>query len=130
MLNLTKNADFMSPAIKQKAIKVGGEMQGNLARAYKAGVNIAFGTDSGVSKHGTNAYEAVLMAEAGMSNMDIIKSATVNGADLLSMSDKIGTLEVGKQADIIATDGSPLDDIKQLLDVDFVMKGGKVFVQK
>ena len=70
------------------------------------------------------------MVDAGMSSMDVLKSATVNGADLLGMSQQIGTLEVGKQADIIATDGSPLDDIKQLLDVDFVMKGGKVFVQK
>jgi imidazolonepropionase-like amidohydrolase len=130
VVDMAKNSDFMSPAIKEKAITVGSEMQSNLGRAYKAGVNIAFGTDSGVSKHGTNAYEAVLMAEAGMSNMDIIKSATISGADLLGMSDKIGSLEVGKQADIIATDDSPLDDIKQLLDVDFVMKDGKVFVQK
>jgi imidazolonepropionase-like amidohydrolase len=130
VVGMAKDSDFMSPAIKEKAIKVGGDMQGNLGRAYKAGVKIAFGTDSGVSQHGTNAYEAVLMVEAGMSPMDVLKSATVNGADLLGMSQQIGTLEVGKQADIIATDGSPLDDIKQLLDVDFVMKGGKVFVQK
>jgi imidazolonepropionase-like amidohydrolase len=130
VVGMAENADFMSPAIKEKAIKVGGDMQGNLGRSYKAGVNIAFGTDSGVSQHGTNAYEAVLMVQAGMSPMDVIKSATVNGADLLGMSKSIGTLEVGKQADIIATDGSPLVDIKQLLDVDFVMKGGKVFVQK
>ena len=130
VVDMAKNSDFMSPAIKQKAIKVGGDMQGNLGRSYKAGVKIAFGTDSGVSQHGTNAYEAVLMVEAGMSPMDVLKSATVNGADLVGMSDSIGTLEVGKQADMIATDGSPLVDIKQLLDVDFVMKGGKVFVQK
>ena len=130
VVQMATNSDFMSQAIKDKAIKVGGDMQGNLGRSYKAGVKIAFGTDSGVSQHGTNAYEAILMVEAGMSPMDVLKSATVNGADLLGMSDSIGTIEVGKQADIIATDGSPLDDIKQLLDVDFVMKGGKVFVQK
>tara|TARA_R110000868_G_scaffold142818_1_gene360333 strand:+ start:845 stop:2143 length:1299 start_codon:yes stop_codon:yes gene_type:complete len=130
VVEMAKNSDFMSPAIKDKAIKVGGDMQGNLGRSYKAGVNIAFGTDSGVSQHGTNAYEAVLMVEAGMSPMDVLKSATVNGADLLGMSKSIGSIEVGKQVDIIATNGSPLDDIKQLLDVDFVMKGGKVFVQK
>ncbi|MDP5030797.1 MAG: amidohydrolase family protein [Paraglaciecola sp.] len=130
VVEMAQNSDFMSPAIKDKAIKVGGDMQGNLARAYKAGVKIAFGTDSGVSQHGTNAYEAVLMAEAGMNNVDILKSATINAADLIGMTDKIGTLEVGKQADMIATDGSPIDDIKQLLDVDFVMKDGKVFVKK
>jgi imidazolonepropionase-like amidohydrolase len=130
VLEMAENSDFMSDAIKEKARKVGKEMQGNVGRAYKAGVKIAFGTDSGVSKHGTNAYEAVLMAKAGISNMDVIKSATVNSADLLGMSDKIGSLAVGKQADIIATEGSPLDDIKQLLDIDFVMKDGKVFVNK
>jgi len=130
VVGMAETADFMSPAIKEKALRVGKDMQGNFAKAYQAGVKIAFGTDSGVSQHGTNAQEAVLMAAAGMSNMDIIKSATVNAADLLGMSTEIGSLEVGKQADIIATDGSPLDDITQLLDVDFVMKGGKVFVQK
>ncbi|MEP1445043.1 MAG: amidohydrolase family protein [Paraglaciecola sp.] len=130
VLEMAENSDFMSDAIKDKARTVGKEMQGNVERAYKAGVKIAFGTDSGVSKHGTNAYEAVLMVNAGMSNMDVIKSATVNSADLLGMGEKIGSLEVGKQADIIATDGSPLENIEQLLDVDFVMKGGKVFVQK
>ncbi|MBU3004589.1 metal-dependent hydrolase family protein [Paraglaciecola arctica] len=130
VLEMAENSDFMSDAIKDKARTVGKEMQGNVERAYKAGVKIAFGTDSGVSKHGINAYEAVLMVKAGMSNMDVIKSATVNSADLLGMTEQIGTLAVGKQADIIATDGSPLEDIQQLLDVDFVMKGGKIFVHK
>jgi imidazolonepropionase-like amidohydrolase len=90
-------------------------------------VKIAYGTDSGVSRHGTNAQEAVLMVAAGMSEMDAIKSATVNTADLLDMSSSIGTIETGKYADIIAVNSSPLEDIEQLLDVDFVMKGGKVY---
>ena len=102
-------------------------MQGNFGKAYRAGVKVAFGTDSGVSKHGTNAEEAVLMVEAGMSEMDVIKSATVSTADLLNMSDSIGTIEAGKYADIIAVDGSPLDNIAELLDVVFVMKGGKTY---
>ena len=123
---LALNSDILSPAVKAKAIQVGGDMKGNLGKVYKAGVNIAFGTDSGVSRHGTNAQEAVLMFEAGMATMDIIKSATVNAADLLDMSASIGTIEAGKYADIIAVDGSPLEDIKALLDVGFVMKGGKV----
>jgi cytosine/adenosine deaminase-related metal-dependent hydrolase len=100
-------------------------MQGNFAKAQAAGVKVAFGTDSGVSPHGENAQEAVLMSEAGMSNEAILISATVNAADLLDMSDSIGTLEAGKYADIIATDGSALEDIEELLDVDFVMKGGR-----
>ncbi|AOS97157.1 hypothetical protein AUP74_01726 [Microbulbifer aggregans] len=129
VVQMAKNTEILSEAQKEKAIRVGSDMKGNFAKAVDAGVNIAFGTDSGVSKHGENAREAVLMHEAGMDSMAILKSATVNAADLLGMSDTIGTLEVGKQADIIATDGSPLADVEELLDVDFVMKGGKVFVQ-
>ena len=64
-----------------------------------------------------------------MSEMDVIVSATINAADLIDMSDAIGTIETGKFADIIAVEGSPLDDIGELLDVDFVMKGGKVYKQ-
>jgi imidazolonepropionase-like amidohydrolase len=122
-------ADFMSDAVKEKAIRVGADMAGNFEKAHKAGVNVAYGTDSGISKHGTNAEEAVLMVEAGMSEMDVIVSATVNAADLIDMSDSIGTIEEGKFADIIAVDRSPLENIEELLDVDFVMKGGKVFKQ-
>lgn len=124
--NIAMNSNYMSEAIREKAIRVGTDMQGNFAKAYKAGVNIAFGTDSGISKHGTNAQEAVLMFEAGMPVMEILKSATVNAADLIDMSNTLGTIEAGKYADIIAMKQSPLSDIKQLLDVDFVMRSGKV----
>jgi imidazolonepropionase-like amidohydrolase len=124
---MAREADFMSGPIKAKAIQVGGDMKGNFSRAYKAGVKIAYGTDSGVSAHGVNAREAVLMQEAGMSAMDILQAATVNAADLIDMTPSLGTIEPGKWADIIATEGSPLADIRQLLDVDFVMKGGKIF---
>ena len=120
-------ADFMSDAVKEKAMRVGRDMAGNFEKAHKAGVNIAFGTDSGISRHGTNAEEAVLMVEAGMSPMDVIVSATINAADLIDMSESIGTIEDGKFADIIAVSRSPLEDIEELLDVDFVMKSGKVF---
>lgn len=127
VVKMASNSDFMSPAIKAKALRVGGDMMSHFAVAYKEGVNIAYGTDSGVSKHGTNADEAVLMKQAGMTEADIIKSATVNAADLIDMSDSLGTLEVGKFADIIAMDKSPLEDIAALTDVAFVMKGGKVY---
>ena len=126
-VQMAKNSDFMSPAIKEKAIATGAAMKGNFYKSYKAGVKIAYGTDSGVSKHGTNAQEAVLMVKAGMPEMDVIKSATINSADLLDMSASIGTIEAGKYADIIAVDNSPLENIEELLDVDFVMKGGKVY---
>ncbi|MCJ7590435.1 MAG: amidohydrolase family protein [Woeseiaceae bacterium] len=120
-------SEFMSPAIREKAIRVGNDMAGSFEKAHKAGVNIAYGTDSGVSQHGRNAEEAVLMVAAGMSEMDVIISATINAADLIDMSDSIGTIEAGKFADIIAVDASPLENIDELLDVDFVMKGGKVY---
>ncbi|GIU53237.1 MULTISPECIES: metal-dependent hydrolase family protein [Shewanella] len=129
VVDMAETSDFMSKPIKAKAIRVGADMLANFEKSYKAGVKIAFGTDTGVSKHGINAQEAVLMHQAGMSNSDILKSATVNAADLIDMSDKLGTIEVGKYADIIATDGSPLTNIEELLDVDFVMKGGKVYKQ-
>lgn len=130
VVNLAKTTNFMSPEIKAKAIRVGGDMIENFKRSYKAGVKIAYGTDSGVSKHGTNAREAELMFEAGMTPQDILVSATLHAADLIGKSKSLGTLEVGKVADIIATDASPLNDIKELLDVDFVMKSGKVVKQQ
>ena len=120
-------SDFMSDAIREKAIRVAKDMIGNFERVHAAGVNIAYGTDSGVSPHGNNAEEAVLMVENGMSEMEVLVAATINAADLIDMSDQIGTIEAGKFADIIAVDGSPLADISELLDVDFVMKGGKVY---
>lgn len=120
-------SDFMSDPIKEKALRVGNDMAGNFEKAHKAGVNVAFGTDSGVSRHGTNAEEAVLMVKAGMSEADVIVAATVNAADLIDMSDAIGTIETGKFADIIAVDRSPLENIEELLNVEFVMKDGKVY---
>lgn len=125
---MAENSNFMSPAIKAKAIRVGSDMAGSFERAHKAGVNIAFGTDSGVSQHGTNAREAYLMYQAGMAPMDILVTATINAADLIDMAETLGTLESGKQADIVATAVSPLEDIEALQDMAFVMRAGKVHV--
>ena len=130
VVHMAKTSDFMSPAIKAKAIRVGGDMADHFAVAYKAGVKIAYGTDSGVSRHGTNAQEAILMHEAGMTASDVLKSATVNAADLIGMSDSLGTIEAGKHADIVAMDASALDDLRELLDIDFVMKAGKIYKNK
>jgi imidazolonepropionase-like amidohydrolase len=120
-------SDFMSDTVEKKAIRVGNDIADSFEKAHKAGVNIAYGTDSGISRHGTNAEEAVLMVENGMSEMDVLITATVNAADLLDMSDTLGTIEAGKSADIIAVGTSPLENIDALLDVDFVMKSGKVY---
>ncbi|MEO0365023.1 MAG: amidohydrolase family protein [Pseudomonadota bacterium] len=125
---MAETSAFMSPPIRAKAIQVGNDMAGNFEKAHKAGVRIAFGTDSGVSAHGTNAREAVLMHQAGMAPMDILVSATINAADLIDMSDTLGTLETGKQADIVATSVSPLEDIAALQDMAFVMRAGSIIV--
>ena len=130
VVEIAETTDYLSDNVSEKALRVGNDMKGNFAKAQAAGVKVAFGTDSGISAHGENAREAVLMHEAGMSNEAILVSATVNAADLIDMSDSIGTLEAGKYADIIAMDGSPIENIEELLDVDFVMKSGKVFKQK
>lgn len=127
--DMARAGGILTAAQSAKAIEVGAAMQGNFAKAHKAGVKVAFGTDSAVSKHGQNAREAVLMHEAGMSEMDILVSATVNAADLIGMSDSLGTIEPGKHADLVATQVSPLDSIDALLDIGFVMKSGKVMKQ-
>jgi imidazolonepropionase-like amidohydrolase len=115
------------PAIVAKIKEVVPAVEVSFKRALKGNVNIAFGTDSGVSKHGTNAREFELMVIYGMDHEEAIKTATINAAALLGMSSEIGTIETGKTADIIAVDGDPLSDIKLLQDVQFVMKEGKVY---
>lgn len=124
------NENFLPPNSAKKALEVGPQMQEMLHIAWNGGVKVAFGTDTGVSKHGDNAQEFIYMKAAGMSAMDSIKAATVVAAEHIRMSDTIGTLTPGKQADIIAVKGNPLTDIEELLDVDFVMKGGVVYKDK
>jgi imidazolonepropionase-like amidohydrolase len=97
-----------------------------LQRAFPAGVKIAFGTDAGVSKHGRNADEFELMVKYGMPAMEAIRAATVNAAELLALSELIGTIEPGKRADIIAVAGDPLQDVRVLKHVGFVMSDGVV----
>lgn len=122
--------DGYFPALVQpKAAAIGPLIQSTFAKAHKSGVKIAFGTDSGVSAHGDNAQEFALMVEAGMSPADAILSATVNSADLLGVSETLGSLEPGKLADMIAVKGNPLENIRLLESVAFVMKGGKIYKQ-
>lgn len=124
---MARNSDFMPAPIKAKALRVGPDLMAMGKRAYEAGVKIAFGTDSGVSKHGLNGRELVLMREIGIPESEIIVMATINAADLLGLSAEIGTLEPGKAADLIATAGNPLDDISELTRVRFVMRNGVVY---
>jgi imidazolonepropionase-like amidohydrolase len=98
----------------------------NVARAFAAGVKVGFGTDAAVYPHGLNAHEFAVMVKLGLTPLQAIQAATINDADLLGWSDKIGTIEAGKWADIVAVDGDPLADVTTLERVKFVMKGGEV----
>jgi imidazolonepropionase-like amidohydrolase len=121
---------FFPELVRPKARKIGPIIQTTLGKAYKAGVNIAFGTDSGVSAHGDNGKEFKFMQEAGLPAMYIIKTATKFAAELLGVQDKLGTLSKGKIADIIAVNENPIDNISTMENVVFVMKEGKVYKNK
>ncbi|MEA1882595.1 MAG: amidohydrolase family protein [Candidatus Marinimicrobia bacterium] len=116
--------------VRPKAAKIGPQIQNTFSKAYKAGVKIAFGTDSGVSYHGDNAREFEFMVKGGMSPMEAIQSATKTAAELLGVEGELGTIETGKIADIIAVKGNPLEDITVLQEVSFVMKNGQVYKDK
>ena len=119
--------DYYPPFVEKKALEIGPKLKSTFTMAHQAGVKIAFGTDSGVSPHGENAKEFNLMTEAGMSANDSILSATIYAAELLGEVDKIGSISKGKYADLVGVSRNPLEDIKILETVDFVMKGGEVY---
>jgi imidazolonepropionase-like amidohydrolase len=113
--NNLEKAKIVLPAARQ-----------NVAHAFREGVKVAFGTDAAVYPHGLNAHEFAVMVKLGLTPLQSIQAATVNAADLLGWSDRVGSLEPGKFADIIAVDGDPLADVTVLEHVRFVMKGGEV----
>jgi imidazolonepropionase-like amidohydrolase len=106
---------------------VGPVIQSAFARAYKAGVKIAFGTDTGVSAHGDNGREFGYMVEAGMPALEAIRAATLDAATLLGVQDTLGTVEAGKLADIVAVPQDPTGDIGVMQRVSFVMKNGVIY---
>ncbi|QNA85628.1 amidohydrolase family protein [Sphingomonas sp. So64.6b] len=114
----------LPPATISKAEAAGAVAAASHKRAIAAGVRIAFGTDTGVSRHGDNAQEFALMVRAGMTPAGAIRAATIDAADLLGRKDQLGSLEPGKFADIIAVTGDPLVDVTRLEQVDFVMRHG------
>jgi imidazolonepropionase-like amidohydrolase len=118
---------FYPPVVAGKAAQIGPQIQKTFAKAYKAGVKIALGTDAGVYPHGKNYLEFIYMTEGGMPPMEAIKAGTINAADLLGIKEERGSLETGKIADIVAVDGNPLQDINAMGHVTFVMKEGKVY---
>lgn len=122
-----KEDDYFPAVVRPKAASIGPVILSTFAKAHRAGVKIAFGTDSGVSVHGENAQEFELMVAGGMSPMQAIQSATLEASKLLRVDDRLGTLEPGKLADIVAVEGNPLDDIRRTRDVVFVMKNGVIY---
>ncbi len=120
---------YYSEIVTPKALSTGLQIQATFAKAYKAGVKIAFGTDAGVFRHGMNWMEFGYMIEAGMPAMEAIKSATIHAADLLGEKTRLGSIEAGKLADITAVNGDPLQDPKAFGKVSFVMKDGVVYKQ-
>ena len=112
--------------VVKKMQMVSAAGQNNLKKAFAAGLKVGFGTDAAVYPHGLNAHEFAVYVRLGMTPLEAIQTATINDANLLGWSDKVGALEPGKWADVIAVDGDPLKDVTTLEHVRFVMKGGQV----
>ncbi|WP_341502452.1 amidohydrolase family protein [Gallaecimonas sp. GXIMD4217] len=112
--------------VRPKAARIGPLIQETFSRAHQGGVKIAFGTDAGVFPHGENAQEFRYLVEGGMSPMAAIQSATINGARLLGVEKELGSLEVGKLADMVAVPGNPLEDIGLMEKVSLVIKDGQL----
>jgi imidazolonepropionase-like amidohydrolase len=118
---------YYPPIIVPKALEIGPRLLNTFTTAYKFGIKIAFGTDSGVSYHGDNAKEFLYMVKGGMTEMEAIRSATIVASEMLGISNELGSVESGKLADIIAVEGNPIKDITALQRVVFVMKEGKIY---
>ncbi len=118
---------FFPDIVRPKAAAIGPQILNSFKTAVRYGVKIAFGTDSGVSAHGDNGQEFELMVQGGMKPMRVIQSATLEAAKLLKQEAHLGSLEVGKHADIVAVTGDPLKDMSVMKNVPFVMKAGQVY---
>ncbi len=118
---------YYPEVVATKALEVGQVMKSTFESAYKKGVKIAFGTDTGVSPHGENAKEFIYMVDNGMPPMEAIRSATWVTAELLGVTEQLGSIEVGKLADLVAVTGDPVRDINNMLQVIFVMKDGVIY---
>lgn len=120
---------YYQPVVARKAVQVGTHMKNNAPKVLKSGVRIAFGTDAGVFSHGKNAGEFRLMVEGGLTPLQAIRCANIEAATLLGLEKEIGSIEVGKAADLVAVPGDPRADITLTERVNFVMKGGRVIVR-
>ena len=124
---LEKKNNYLDKNLVRTNQEIYNQLESNFRKAYKSGIKMVFGTDAGVFPHGRNAEQFTLMTNAGMSNIDAIKCATIIAAELLEIQDDLGSIEKGKIADLIAVKGNPLEQIDVLEEVIFVMKNGKVF---
>ncbi len=122
-----EDPDFFPALVRPKAASIGPQLQGTFGKAYRAGVKIMFGTDTGVSAHGDNAKEFGYMVEGGMPPLEALKAATIVPARFMEVADRLGSVEAGKLADLVAVPGDPLADIHAMEHVRFVMKEGKVY---
>ncbi len=122
-----QDPDFFPPIVRPKALEVGPQIQATFAKAYKSGVKIMFGTDTGVSAHGKNAHEFKLMVDGGMPAMAAIRAATSVPAKFLDLDDKVGSIAVGKLGELVGVPGNPLEDITAMERVVFVMKDNTVY---
>jgi imidazolonepropionase-like amidohydrolase len=118
---------FFPEVVRKKAAEIGPLIHETLARAYKAGVKIAFGTDTGVSAHGDNAKEFEYMVQAGIPALAAIRAATLEAATLLGQESRLGTVEAGKLSDVVAVPGDPTKEIGAMTRVSFVMKNGVIY---
>jgi len=128
ILEMGESAGFL-PESLAKERQVGTVQRNNFQKAHEAGVRMAFGSDAGVYPHGNNGKQFAYMVQYGMTPMEAIQAATVNAAELLDWPGDVGAIEAGAFADLIAVRGDPLEDIRELEDVQFVMKGGQIFKQ-
>ncbi len=126
ILEMGETAGFL-PESLAKERQVGQVQRNNFQKAHEAGVRMAFGSDAGVYPHGNNGRQFAFMVQYGMTPMEAIQAATVNAAELIGWPGDVGAIETGQYADIVAVRGNPLDDIRELEDVSFVMKGGVVY---
>ena len=128
ILEMGEAAGFLPESLEKERL-VGQVQRDNFRKAHQAGVRMAFGSDAGVHPHGNNGKQFAYMVQYGMTPLEAIQAATINAAELIGWSSEVGNIAEGFYADIIAVRGNPLDDVRQLEDVDFVMKGGKIYKQ-
>ena len=127
VFDMAQDPNFFPLIVRPKALQVGPQIQNTFAKAYKSGVKILFGTDTGVGKHGDNAREFKLMVDGGMPPMEALRAATSAPAKFLDLDDKVGSIAVGKLGELTGVPGNPLEDITVMERVVFVMKDNTVY---